>query len=207
MTTELCRHELPKDRCDICSPREPVKQRGSNQNPTAAVTVENPDTVIVAANVAYGEYLKYNAYVCQPDRAFRTDARWMGFYANEAIQKEVPEILHVWDRVRFSREKVDELRKTDDPVRNELADLIEVLAEKTTRRWDEDFKVFLLSPSADARTHKLPKKVSNSSLDRHGSGTAYTQGQRYSRIDALLRGPANTDELHRFEQGNAKPGA
>jgi hypothetical protein len=50
------------------------------------------DTVIVAAQAAWPEYQQFNAYVCQPDRAFRGGLTHMGFYTNGAIQPLIPRI-------------------------------------------------------------------------------------------------------------------
>ena len=197
MSAELCRHELPKHLCDVCTPRqEPATVRTRARSGGAAPPlVENADTVIVAANVAYGEYLNYHAYVCQPDRPFRQDVRWMGFYAQEAIQEEVAEILYIRDRIPFTPEEVERLRSSSDETSRQTADLIERLTKNSTRRWGEDFKVFLLSAPNDPRTNRLPRKIINTLVDHRGSGTAFTQHQRYSRLDFLLAGPANTDEL------------
>lgn len=195
MGATLCRHELPENLCDVCTPREPQRRVVTQRAQSAQPKVENPDTVIVAANLAYGEYLKFNAYVCQPDRAFRQDTRWMGFYAQEAIQVEIAEILYVRDRVPFTRAEVERLQDSHDPVAEEVARLIELAVVHSGRRWDQDFKVFLLSGPNDSRTHKLPKKTMNNLLDHKGTGTAFTQHQRYSRLDFLERGPRYTDEL------------
>ena len=119
----------------------------------------------------------------------------MGFYANEAIQEEVAEILYIRDRVPFTREEVERLRSSSDETSRQIADLIERLTDNTTRRLGEDFKVFLLSAPNDPRTNHLPRKIINTLVDHRGSGTAFTQHQRYSRLDFLMAGPANTDEL------------
>jgi hypothetical protein len=161
-------------------------------------TVENPDTVIVAANVAYGEYLDFGAYVCQPDRTFRHGPRWMGFYAQEAIQREIPEILFSRDRVPFTEAEVSRLESTGESVSVALAKLIRSLVKSSSRSWNEDFKVILLSPPDDPRTHQLPGPIMNNLLDHSGRGTAFTQYHRYTRLDYLERGPRFTDELVRM---------
>lgn len=200
---DYCKHELPLAVCDICTPRQaPVPKKVSNAASSPAV--ENADTVIVAANVAWGEYEKYSAYVCQPDRAFRQDARWMGFYAEEHIQRSVPEIEYVRDRVPFTKEEIDRLRAKGDPISLRTADLIDVLVKKSSRKLGQDFKVFLLSSPDDSRTVQLPSRIKNSSLNSSGSGTAYTQHQRYTRLDALQAGPSNTDELIQLERSGLK---
>ena len=67
--------------------------------------VDNDDVVIVAARIAYLEYLDLCAYICQAGRAFRTGLTHMGFYANAAIQVHIPLIRYVEDHVTFSHEE------------------------------------------------------------------------------------------------------
>jgi hypothetical protein len=50
------------------------------------------DTVVVAARVAWPEYQRFAAYVCQPNRSFRVGLTHLGFYAHGAIQPLVPRI-------------------------------------------------------------------------------------------------------------------
>jgi hypothetical protein len=190
--TELCIHELSKATCDICTPRKDAPRQKVVQR--SAPLVET-DTVVVAANVAYPEYLKHHAYVCQPDRSFRPSTQRMAFYANEAIQREVPEILEVRDRVPFNRVEVDRLRAAGGETNNRLADLIAELVRTTPRSEGADFKVMLLSPMRDARTVQIPHKVVNSTVDYKGTNMAFTQGQRYTSLELLEKGPRTTDEL------------
>jgi hypothetical protein len=62
------------------------------------------DTVVVAAKVAWGEYLKYAAYVCQPDRSFREGLSHFGFYFKAHIQTDVPKIIDWTPNVVFTEE-------------------------------------------------------------------------------------------------------
>src|SRR5438132_11527413 len=48
--------------------------------------------VVVAARIALDESLKYSAYICQPDRAFRNCVR-MAFYTQNKIDCHIPKIL------------------------------------------------------------------------------------------------------------------
>ena len=48
--------------------------------------------VVVPAGFALDEYLKYSAYICQPDRAFRDCVR-MAFYTQNKIDRHIPKIL------------------------------------------------------------------------------------------------------------------
>ena len=57
--------------------------------------VEAPtDVLIVAANIAYGEYKDLGFYVCQPGRRFREGISRIAFYADGEIKPEVPAIRH-----------------------------------------------------------------------------------------------------------------
>lgn len=194
---ELCKHELPPAQCDTCTPREPATRKGVKKSGTSS-GVENPDTVIVPARGGWPEYVEYHAYVCQPDRSIR-DVRWMGFYAEQHIQAFVPEVEFIRERVPFTSAEVDRLRKAGDAVSLRTANLIERLLLESTREPEEEFKVFLLTPPDDPRTIKLSAPIKNTSLDSKGAVTAYVQYQRYTRIDALQGGPADTDELELLE--------
>jgi hypothetical protein len=64
--------------------------------------LDSDDVAVVAARVAYPEYLRHHAYVCQPNRAFRQGLTHMGFYAESAIQPHFPRILRHVDVVPFT---------------------------------------------------------------------------------------------------------
>lgn len=63
------------------------------------------DTVVVAARKAYDLYLRYHAYICQPNRAIRPVPR-MAFYTAREIKPEIPEILGVHQEVALSTQVV-----------------------------------------------------------------------------------------------------
>ena len=91
------------------------------------------DVLIVAADRAYPEYLKYQAYVGHPNRPFREQVRWMAFYTAKAIQREVPSILEVRQGLVFSRRTMSHLYLTRKETDRDIADLIGVLLEETKR--------------------------------------------------------------------------
>lgn len=72
------------------------------------------DVVVVAARHAYGEYLTHGVYICQPGRSFRTGISYIAFYAEGAIQREVPAILAHRDNVVMTQETVDTLLTSSD---------------------------------------------------------------------------------------------
>jgi hypothetical protein len=189
-----CRHGLPAEQCGICRgqyrTRKPVKREPRvNQQLDA-------DVVIVAAGViAYKEYLQHAAYVCQPNRNFARSPRWMGFYADEEIKPEIPEILHERDVVLFTTDEVARLRAMGTDVELRVADLIETLLRQGAREYRAELKVVLLSPADDKRTLILPHPIKNDLTDYKGSGTAFTQFQRYTQRAELERRPLTTSEL------------
>lgn len=196
MTVELCRHEMPTDRCDICTPREPkTRKSGAIRIKVGKSSVENADTVIVAAANGYSEYIQFSAYTCQDGRSFRDEARWMGFYAKEGIQREIPEILYVRDHVTLSPETVEKWRTSGDEVDGQFAKVIEKLVSSGGHSPEEVHKIMLLTTPSDPRTFTLERAIQNDLLDHKGTGTAFTQHQRYTRLDALRRNPRTTSEL------------
>jgi hypothetical protein len=159
--------------------------------------VADADTVVVAAKNAYPEYLDTGAYVCQPrwtatgrpGRRFRDDIKYLGFYTDKAIQREVPLIRHRVDSITFSRGEASRLRGSADPMEAQLGGLIDISLDDGRRPEGEPFQVFVLSPPGDADTLLLSREIRNP-----GKG-AWTQGQRYTSAQALRRGPATTEEL------------
>jgi hypothetical protein len=149
------------------------------------------DVVVVAARIAYEEYIHYNAYVCQPGRTFR-DVDRMGFYRHSSIERHFPAIRAIEDGVPFTRENADRLRATGSPVDREVGDLIDTLLDHHKRYEGDVHEVVLLTTPDDPQTVTLPRAI------RHhptGRGSAWTMGQRYISEAALRRNPQTTDEL------------
>ena len=153
------------------------------------------DAVIVAARVAYQEYLTYGAYVCQVGRFSNKEITRIGFYFDRAIQRELPSVRVRRDGVTFSQDELARLRTSSSPEDLEIADLVAVLLQETSRNEGEQFQVFLLTKSKDPQTLKLKHAIQNTKKSARGSGTAWTQKQRYVRSDHLALSPKTTDEL------------
>jgi len=153
------------------------------------------DTVVVAARVAWPEYQRYSAYVCQPNRSFKEGIRRIAFYAGGEIQPNVPQILNRRDNVTMTRHSVAELRVSADPVDAAVADVIDRLLIDGVRQDDSVNQIFLLSELNDDRTMKLRGPIKNTNRDRNGQPWAWTLGQRYTRADILATGPETTSEL------------
>lgn len=157
--------------------------------------VDSDDVVVVAARVAYPEYLQHGVYVCQPNRAFRDGLTHMGFYAEAAIQREVPRILHRADPVSFTREEADR-RRALGGFERDVADAIETLLDERLRTEGSDYGVFILSPRDDSETVLLDAPIVNDTVTANRRPWAWTMGQRYTSLARLTRpGVAVTSDL------------
>lgn len=151
------------------------------------------DTVIVAANTAWPEYVKTAAYVCQPNRPFRTGLTYFGFYADGAIQPVIARIRSSpYRSVLFSRMEA-EIRRAKG--QTDLAMLIERLLKEGSRVEGESYDVWLLSPRQDPETVQLAQPIVNDTRTATGRRWAWTLGQRYTQLAKLTSGPARTSQL------------
>lgn len=149
-------------------------------------TVRDADTVIVAAKIAYPEFQRLSAYVCQPKRSFRDGVRFFGFYAERTIHSIFPAIIERRLDLPFTREEVERLRDGDERDRR-IADVMEgALDGPVGRDEGERHQVVLLDLESGFTLAQ--------GIHHEGSG-AWTQGQRYSKSDALRTEPVTTDDL------------
>ena len=145
------------------------------------------DTVIVAAGIAYDEYLKYAAYICQPERSFRHVQR-IGFYRDKHIEPLLPEVLYRQDHVTVDEQTAQRLAVSEHSDERAIGDLIRRLLTDGSPRIGDTQQVFLLSEPGDRNTLDLGELVP------HQSANAWTQSQRYA-ASQLLRQARSTDDL------------
>jgi hypothetical protein len=134
------------------------------------------DTVVVAANKAWGEYQRLHAYIHQPNRTYIIVPR-LAFYANQHIQPLVPSILATFPSILL-----DENALQPDPRLRSL--IIALLAEQPDRRGKTE-GIFLLSAPDSPDTLHLAASIRNDQVDKNGKTTAYTAGHRYTRQSQL----------------------
>ncbi len=151
------------------------------------------EVVVVPAARAWPEYLKFSAYVCQPNRTFQ-QVDYMAFYADGAIQPKIPIILDVVHAVAFEPDS--------SGVSQEVAHLIREMLKESVRERGVLHKVFLLSPSTDSRTITLSGPVTNDLTSSTGRGIAFTQNQRYVSL-SRLQAAKHTSELCQSETTSA----
>jgi hypothetical protein len=152
----------------------------------------NDDTVVVAAKVAWGEYLTYAAYVCQPDRSFREGLNNFGFYCKAHIQTIVPKIIDWVPNVAFTEEAAAGHAAAG---RGALATIIRRMLADGVRSEGDSHGVMVLSPQGDAQTVHLAAPIANDTKTEAGRTWAWTLGQRYTRLERLQSGATRTSQL------------
>ncbi len=149
--------------------------------------------VVVAARFALDEYLKYSAYICQPDRAFRDCVR-MAFYTKNKIDRHIPKILGQIEAI--SRDEIETRTDLSDSDRERLRTLLNKMESARSEDWSKrQYKIVFLTPPDSPDTLVLPADVANNLTSASGRGTAFTQGQRYVSLSRLEKGPKTTSEL------------
>jgi hypothetical protein len=152
------------------------------------------DVVIVAARLAYDEYQKFSAYLCQPGRTFRQGVTHMGFYYAGSIQRELPRIRARRDDVPITPEALAQLQSGGYADRA-VARVVELLLADQSARAGDVEQILVLSSPTKPETVVLEAPILNVQHGRGGQPTAWTMGQRYTTLVALQRNPATTNEL------------
>jgi hypothetical protein len=142
------------------------------------------DVVVVAARHAYPEYLKRQAYICQPatSRTFQPGIERMGFYADGEIKPEVPRILERRGEVLFDPQHAAELRAQGEPWDREVADVIEASLNdpKQPRAPGGVYQVFLLAAPDDPESPLLAQPIKNTTKAATGRPWAWTWSALYA---------------------------
>lgn len=146
---------------------------------------DTDEVLVVAAGTAWPFYQLASAYVCQQGRSFRDTSR-IAFYSHRTIREYAPLIEERIDDVVLSDATAARLSMAVSTRDRRLGD---VIAAALSRAWKEGERsqVFLLTEPTDPRTASFPAV-------KHTGTSAWTMGQRYTRLD-LLRGAASTDDL------------
>ncbi len=150
------------------------------------------DTVVVAARVAWPEYQRFAAYVCQPNRSFRVGLTHLGFYAHGAIQPLVPRIRDHLVAVHLTGEEANRRRNAGGAT---VADLIEELLADGSRSEGLFYDVLLLSGPDEPDTVCLDHLVVNDTVAASGRRWAWTLQHRYTQLSRLGSGVTRTSQL------------
>jgi len=150
--------------------------------------------LIVAARIAYPEYLRYGFYFCQANRSFRHCSH-IGFYHNGEIAPIFPKIRKVIENIQINESVVNKHNGLSDPEKEFLSSAIKKLREDQNPRVDVQEKVMFLSDPDTTETIKLASPILNDLVTDNGRGTAFTQGHRYVTLEAIKKSPTTTSEL------------
>jgi hypothetical protein len=149
--------------------------------------------VVVAARLALNEYLKYSAYICQPNRSFQR-CNYMAFYTLNKIDRHIPKILGQIEAI--SRDEIETRSDLSEIERSRLKTLLPKLESWRSEEWSKmKFKVVFLSSTDSPDTLVLSRDIVNNLTSGSGRGIAFTQSQRYVSLSRLQKGPKTTSEL------------
>jgi len=151
------------------------------------------DTVIVAAAVAWDEFLENGMYICQAERSFRPGLKYLGFYHSGQIEAKIAKILDQRrESIRFDESTVATLRQ-GSPIDQRIANAVETSLRKGPRGTGP-YRVFVLSRTAEEGLVELAQPIKNVSKSSAGRTTAWTQGQRYTVLSRLTASEASTTD-------------
>lgn len=173
---------------EMLAPRvfgEEAAQRKLPQR-SASPTVRDADTVVVAATLARPEFERLGAYICQPKRSFRDGIRYLGFYTERTIFPEFPAIIDRRLDLPVTEENIVTLRNGSELDKRVAEAMVGSLRDSPNRALGERQQIILLDLD---QGFTLRKPI------HHDGSHAWTQGQRYTRSEALQAEPATTEEL------------
>ena len=126
--------------------------------------LKNDNVIILAGSWAEGVALKYNYYICQNKRSFKS-ARYLAFFNNNQIR-------HVFEILKAPEDDIDLSKRSE----------FEAYIQQNEPEYAGDLrKVFTLKHVENI------KSVVNDSTDKNGKPCPYTYGQpRYTNFSALL---------------------
>lgn len=144
------------------------------------------DVAVVAARVAYDEWQKFGAYVCQPTKTFR-DAGHFGFYRAKQVEREFPRVLAHEREVLFDEDTAEWWERSGEPHGAGMARVIREMLAAGLRTEGTTYGVVLLQHADDPELSKRDASLT------HNHPGAWTQGQRYAGLDRLLTAGSTAD--------------
>ncbi len=144
------------------------------------------DTVVVAAKVAYDEYLQYSAYICQANRSFRDIDRF-AFYRAKRIEPHIPKILIRMMDVEWTEAEAARLVASANSDDHTVGELMRRVMAEPTGRDEASYQIIVLSGPDDAETIRLAAPL------EHRGPSAWAQGQRYASSERMKRAESTND--------------
>ena len=147
--------------------------------------------VVVPARTALDEYLKYAAYICQPNRAFQPCIR-MAFYTNNKIDRHIPKILGSIDAI--SNDEIETRPHLTDNERVMLRTLLAKMDYARKEEWSKSkLMIVFLTSSNSPDTLILPHDIENDQSSMNRQRVAFTQNQRYVTLSSLKKAKYTSD--------------
>ena len=149
--------------------------------------------VVVPAGFALDEYLKYSAYICQPNRRFQPCVR-MAFYTKNKIDRRIPKILEQIEAI--SRDEIETRMDLSDIERARLRALLNKMDSTRSEEWSKSkLKVVFLTPPDSPDTLVLANDIENNFTSNTHKRVAFARNQRYVSLSSLEKGPTYTSDL------------
>lgn len=176
--------EILSDGTEVVSEREAFLLRELQAMLTAEGLVGSElDTVVVPASKAWDMYHATQAYICQPNRAFRPVER-IAFYRKNKIEQLIPRIERVHPEVVID----------PDAHEGRMAQIVQAYLERRPEAEGGTREIFELSAPDDPETLRLDEPIDNGLKSKSGRRAAFVQKQRYVASERL-RGAKTTTEL------------
>lgn len=143
------------------------------------------EVAIVAARAAWPLYQRVSAYITQNERSIRPTHR-LGFYAHRTIYPALPVVLRRYDNVMVDEATAARLLLGLDPDEQRLGAVVKGALDFG---WGSELLTVIVLTALDD-----PRTLRRSEL-HHDGASAYTMGQRYARLGALLSARTTADLL------------
>ncbi|SHV58734.1 Abi-like protein [Mycobacteroides abscessus subsp. abscessus] len=150
-----------------------------NVRPKSAESI----AVIVSDRESWNFYQQHGVYICQPGRYFRQVSH-IGFYADSAVQSELPKVLERIDDVNWASDEIGRRMGLKNEREKRIA---EVIRDSRALGWTNDrYQLFLLTrPGKEGRTKGHETLDAPLPRVRTGKGSAWVRRQRYVAVPVL----------------------
>lgn len=139
---------------------------------------------VVGATTAWPFYRLTGAYVCQENRYIQEDTGRLGFYSSRLIHGAAPRILSIHPSIELYDGLIAHLAMDTDPEVRRLGLVAEAALHQGTV--DPVVQIVLLTPLDDPDTAVFEPV-------RHDGKGAWTQRQRYARLEQLRQATTTND--------------
>jgi hypothetical protein len=142
----------------------------------------NDDTMLVTSIEAWDLYRRTAAYICEPGRAYRP-MRFVAFFVDNVLQREIPRIIAVRDAVPFDAREQRRLMDSGTELDLRLAEVIATARQLGLS--GAPHQVYLLTAPGQPGHVQLPSNMIMRDAKRRPAG--FAPRQHYTSVDRLSR--------------------